>query len=114
MSILGFIEVPEFLPDKAEWGRRIAKRLKEISQGKTNNIDVVTLTLNSATTVITLAPGRIGNDTLVLFMPTNANAATEFGAGVMYVSSRDVLNNTFTITHQNNANTRTFSYALIG
>lgn len=114
MTIQGFIEAPEFLPDRAEWGRRIAKRLKEVSQGKTNNIDTVTLTLNSATTVVTLASGRIGNDTVILFMPTNANAATEFGAGAMYVSSRDVANSTFTITHQNNANTRTFSFALIG
>jgi hypothetical protein len=112
--VQGFIEVPEFLPDKADWGRRLAKRLKEVSQGKTNNIDTVTLTLNSTTTVVTLASGRIGADTLVLFMPTNANAATEAGAGVMYVSSRDVAAGTFTITHQNNANTRTFSYCLIG
>jgi hypothetical protein len=110
----GYIEAPEYLPDTAEWGRRIAKRLREVSQGKTNNTDEVTLTLNSATTVVTLAPGRLGEDTLILFMPTNNNAALEYGAGVLHVSARDVLNNQFTITHQNNANTRTFKYALIG
>ncbi len=114
MTIQGFIEAPEFLPDSADWGRRIAKRLKEVSQGKTNNTDEVTLTLNSATTIVTLAPGRLGQDTVILFMPTNANAATEFGAGVIYVSARDVLNYNFTITHQNNANTRTFKYILVG
>ena len=112
--VQGFIEVPEVMTNPIDWCKRIAKRLKEISQGKTNNIDTLTLTINSATTVVTLASGRLGADTFISFMPTNANAAIEAGAGVMYVSGRDVAAGTFTITHQNNANTRTFSFALIG
>lgn len=91
-----------------------------IMNGKTNNTGSVTLTENSATTSVTVAYGTIGIDTVILFMPTTANAATEFGAGSMYVSARSVstspsTSSTFTLTHVNNAQTdRTFKYILVG
>lgn len=79
--------------------------------GRTNNVNNITLTENVATTVVTDA--RVGADSVILFMPKTANAAAEVGAGTMYVSSRG--KETFTITHANNAQTdRDFEYAIIG
>lgn len=102
-------------PDPKEWCRQISLAAYKTIEGKLDNQGTVTLTENSATTTVTEAKGRIGQDTVILFMPTTANAATEFGAGTMYVSSRSVANNTFTITHVNNAqNDRTFKYVLFG
>ena len=84
-------------------------------QGKTNNTGTVTLSASAASTIKTEVNGRIGQYTQILFFPTTANAATELAAGAMYVSARSVANNTFTITHANNAQTdRIFNYALIG
>jgi LDH2 family malate/lactate/ureidoglycolate dehydrogenase len=111
----GFLNAPEFEPNTNNWLRKIVRVINGIMQGKTNNTGSVTLTANSATTTVTETGGRIGQNTLILFMPTTAHAATEFGAGTMYVSARSVANNTFTITHVNNAqNDRTFNYVLIG
>lgn len=111
----GFLNAPEYFSDLKEWLRRCVRVINGIMQGKTNNTGSVTLTANAATTVVTESEGRIGQNTVILFSPTTANAATEFGAGTLYVSARDVINNTFTITHVNNAQTdRTFKYVLIG
>lgn len=112
---MAFLQAPEFMPEVKEWCRRISRVVNQAMQGKTNNTGTCTLTANSATTTVTEAPNRIGEETIVLFMPTTANAATEFGAGTLRVSTRSVANNTFTITHVNNAqNDRTFNYVLIG
>lgn len=111
----GFLNAPEFNPDLKEWLRRTVRVVNNIMQGKTNNTGSVTLAANTTTTTVTEAKGRIGQNTVILFMPTTAHAATEFGAGTMYVSGRDVANNQFTVTHVNNAQTdRTFNYVLIG
>jgi hypothetical protein len=112
---MSFLDAPEYQSDHANLLRKLIRVIHGAMQGKTNNTDSVTLTANSATTLVTLAEGRLGQDTVILFMPTTAHAATEFGAGTFYVSSRDVAFRTFTITHVNNAqNDRTFKYALIG
>jgi hypothetical protein len=112
---MAFLDVGEYQPDHPNLLRKIIRVVAGIMQGKTNNTGTVTLTPNNATTTVVEAQGRIGQDTIILFMPTTANAATEYGAGSMYVSSRSVSSNTFTITHGNNAQTdRIFSYVLIG
>lgn len=112
---MAFLQAPEYLPEVKEWCRRLARVVNQAMQGKTNNTGSCTLAANSATTVVTEAPNRIGEETVILFMPTSANAATEFGAGTMRVSARSVTNSTFTITHVNNAqNDRTFNYILVG
>lgn len=115
MSSNGYLDAPEYNPNLKEWLRRVVKVVNNIMQGKTNNIGSLTLTANSATTTVTEAKGRIGQNTVILLAPTTTNAATEFGAGTIYVSGRDVANNQFTITHVNNAQTdRIFNYVLIG
>lgn len=96
----------------------IVRTVRGIMQGKTNNAYSVTLTANSATTVVSVSQNDIGPYSTILFMPLTANAATEFGAGTMYVSSITANPNgtsSFTITHVNNAQTdRDFRYVIIG
>lgn len=83
--------------------------LDGVMDGKINATGTVTLTANSATT--TLADLRIGPNSIIVFMPTTANAAAE--KDNLYVSSRG--KETATLTHSNNAQTdRTFAYAVLG
>jgi len=110
-----FPGVPNYYPDHPSLLKQIIKVVQNLLQGRSNNAHAVTLTANVGTTTVTLAKDEIGQATLVFFMPQTANAAAEIGAGTMYVSARNVLSNTFTITHANNAQTdRTFGFALIG
>jgi hypothetical protein len=56
---------------------------------------------------------RIGNESCVVFAPSTATAATEFGAGTLYVSTLTA-GTSFVITHVNSAVAdRTFRYAII-
>jgi len=99
------------LPVVAEDGREIALVVNSILDGKINATGSVTLTASAASTAVT--EDRAGDDSVILFMPTTANAASEQAAGGMYVSSRG--KQTFTITHANNAQSdRTFEYVVIG
>lgn len=99
------------LPYVADDGREIALVVNNILDGKLNSTGSVTLTASAASTAVT--DERAGYDSVILFMPTTANAASEQAAGGMYVSSRG--KQTFTITHANNAQSdRTFEYIIIG
>lgn len=99
------------LPVVAEDGREISLVVNSILDGKINATGSVTLTASAASTVVT--EDRAGDDSVILFMPTTANAAAEQAAGGMYVSSRG--KQTFTIAHANNAQTdRTYDYIVIG
>jgi len=110
-----FPDVTEYSPDHPSLLRRVVYVIKNIMQGRTNNVHSVTLTANAGTTTVTLAVGDIGQESAILFMPTTANAATEFGAGTMYVSSRTPLTGQFVITHTNTASTdKTFTYIIVG
>lgn len=100
-----------------EWCRRISSTVNRMMAGRTNNTGQVTLTAGAASTAVPLPKGRLAENSLILFDPLTANAATELAAGTMYVlsSNRDVSNATFTITHANNVQTdRTFKYAFVG
>lgn len=112
---MAFLNIPINLQSLPDWGRIIATTVNSILIGKTNNTGSFTLTASVGTTTVTLAAGLLGENTVILLSPTTANAATEFGAGTIYVSSRSVTNKTFTLTHVNNAQTdRTFNYVLVG
>ena len=80
--------------------------IRNLMDGKANNRDEVTLTLNSATT--TLTDDRLGPESQIDLMPLDANAAAE----VWWISGRD--EGTATINHANNALTRLFQYAIVG
>lgn len=98
--------------------------IQQLASGRSNSNGTVTLTQNSATTVVTTRPGTVMPASTtpsgvaipashITLTPLTANAATEFGAGTWYISSVGV--DTFTITHVNSATaSRTFSYAVTG
>ena len=89
--------------------RRLTETMNSIIAGKIDATYSVTLTANSATTVV--VDNRFESGMVPMFTPTTANAAAAIGG--MYVSSRG--NKTFTLTHANNAQTdRTFIYSRLG
>ena len=93
--------------------KKIILAIQQLAAGRSNAVGTVTLTLNSATTVVTTATGTCASGSVPILVPTTANAATEFGAGSLYISS--VGKDTFTITHVNSATaSRTFLYAVHG
>jgi hypothetical protein len=102
---------PPYLTDDAEWKRALGRWALEANQGHLANTGTVTLTANVASTTVTDA--RVGVGSFIGFMPTTASAATEFGAGTLFVSTQG--KQTFTITHVNAATAdRTFRYAILG
>ena len=91
--------------------REISEVVNNILDGNTNNKGSVTLTASAASTAV--ADLRAGPESVILLMPTTANASAEQGAGTIYVSAR--AKQTFTLTHANNGQTdRTYKYAIIG
>jgi hypothetical protein len=89
--------------------RQIALVVRNAMDGKINSTGSVTLTASSTTTLV--EDSRAGGDSVILFMPTTANAAAE--QTTMFVSVR--AKQSFTITHANNSQTdRTFSYVILG
>lgn len=101
-----FRTLPVFGSDQ----RATADVVNGIMNGKTNNTGNVTIGLSVTSTVITDA--RIGADSVILFMPTNSNAATLLSGGALYVSSRG--KGTATITHPTTLLSSTFAYVVIG
>ena len=88
---------------------RLQQTINEMMKGRGNQTGTVTLTANAATT--TLTDNQLSADSVVVFMPTTANAATAMGN--LYVSARN--NGSFTLTHANNAQTdRVFYYSRHG
>lgn len=76
-----------------------------------NNEETYTMTLSSGTAATAISNPRVGIKSVMEFMPTTANAATDKNS--MYVSARG--NGTFTVAHANNGNgDRTFTYAVYG
>lgn len=93
--------------------KKINLSIQQLGAGRSNAVGAVTLTLNSATTVVATATGTCAPGSVPILVPTTANAATEFGAGSWYISSVGI--DTFTITHVNSATaSRTFIYAIHG
>jgi hypothetical protein len=90
---------------------KIVRAVRELFEGRSNAVGVLTLTANAASTTVTAANCGVGST--VLLTPTSAQAATEVGNGTIYVST--VANGSFTLTHANNSQTgRTFLYAALG
>ena len=101
--------------DEAAHRMQLAQAIHNILNGKLYCSGSITLTANQASTVVT--DRRIGNDSVILFMPITANAATELYGATMYVTAANIdpINRQFTITHANNAQTdRNFRYIIIG
>ena len=89
---------------------RIVQEVNQLGDGKVNSIGEVTLTANQAST--TVENPVCGASSVVLLMPKTASAATEVGAGFMYITPDQ---GEFVITHVNSATAdRTFNYVILG
>ena len=87
----------------------LASAINETNDGKTDNYGSFTVTANQATTIV--SDLRAGINSVILFSPTSASAATEIAT--MYVSANG--KQTFTLTHVNSATAdRTFNYVIVG
>lgn len=99
------------LPAAGAAPRQVAAVVNRLNQGKLSCTGTVTLTPGQATTVVSDA--RAGAASVVLLMPLTASAATEIGAGTVYVSARN--KGAFSLSHSSSAVIdRTFCYALFG
>ena len=100
-----------YVGDDNLWPRRTTDVINGALQGRMNIQKTVTLTANAGSTVVTDLRCTAQSD--IMLMPLTPTAADEIGAGTCYISSRG--NQTFTITHANNAYvSRTFVYAIVG
>jgi hypothetical protein len=89
--------------------QRVAESINGLIEGRLDATYYITLTANSATTVV--VDTRFESSMVPVFTPTTANGAAAMGG--MYVSSRG--KGTFTLTHANNAQTdKSFIYVRIG
>jgi hypothetical protein len=101
-------------PDAFRQGyRKMARIVNNSLQGHLNAVTTITLTANAAST--TLTDARLTVNSVVIFDPVTANAATEIFGATMYVTSANRNNGAFVITHANNAQTdRTFNVLMMG
>lgn len=99
---------PAQYEDVPLWCRKIADAVIGLMNGKANNVGSVTLTANTATTVLVDRRGTA--QSVYHLMPTTANAKAE---GHPWISARS--KQTVTLNHANNAQTdRTYDYVLVG
>jgi hypothetical protein len=99
------------LPVAGADARQVAAVVNRVAQGKLNCTGSVVLAAGTATTSVSDA--RVTAASVILLMPTTANAAVELGNGTLFVSARD--KGSFTLTHANNAQAdRQFDFAVIG
>ena len=96
------------------WALDVTNAVNGQLNGKTNNTGTFTLAANTVSSTVVLAVGRMGEETAILFTPTTASAATEFGAGSIFVSTQDVAGAKFVLTHASTADAdKIFKYVLV-
>ena len=99
------------LPVAGADARQVAAVVNRVAQGKLNCTGSVVLAANTPTTAVNDA--RVTAASVILLMPTTANAAAWLGSGTLFVSARG--KGSFTLTHASNAQTdRQFDFAVIG
>jgi len=104
-----FPVVPISIPDHGLHLQLVSNALNNTINGKLNSTGSVTLRASQTTT--TLTDERIGGNSVILFMPTTANANSTKSS--LFVSARQ--NNTATLTHASSSNTdQTFGYVVVG
>jgi hypothetical protein len=86
--------------------RTIATVVNNILDGKVNSTGSITLTNSSATT--TLSDDRIGEDSVILFMPTTSDASSTN----IYVTARQ--KGQATLNHASATTTRSYEYVIFG
>lgn len=110
-----FRGVPPYLRSNIdEWALQGTKTINGVLQGKTNNTGTFTLTASTVSSSFTVAEGIIGQNSEIFFTPHTPNAATEFGAGSIYIT-KDVANTKFIVTHASTADAdKIFGYIVVG
>ena len=109
MATNQFINVPVSMPDHAQHLRLISNAVNNTLDGKINSTGNVTLTASATST--TLTDKRIGLNSVIILVPTNANSNS--AKTNLYVSAKD--NGSATLTHSSSSNTdHTFDYVVIG
>lgn len=87
----------------------VRRWLQSLQAGRIDPVSTVSLAVAPAVTT-TVTQRACSTTSCVVLTPTNAAAATEVGAGGLYVTPG---NGSFVITHSAVAGARTFSYAII-
>ncbi len=96
------------LPQEGASSRDIAILANQLLLGRVNTFGTVTLTANQATT--THAVPYINSNSVMLLMPTTANAAAALATTYIACSSGQAV-----LTHTNNAQSdRTFNFVVLG
>ena len=109
MADNSFPTVPLSISDTAQHLRLVSASLNNTINGKLNSTGTITLRASQTTT--TLTDERIGGNSVILFMPTTANANSTKSS--LYVSAR--AEKTATLTHASSGNTdQTFGYVVVG
>ena len=116
-SSRGYETLPEFYSlsqeEQLKFLREIADKVNLLYDGKINATGTFTLAASQLTTVV--QDRRCGPDSVILWMPTTANAGGEMG---MYITLRGIESSgvtSFTVNHGSDSRTdRTFSYAIFG
>ena len=94
------------LPVNGGTPREISNVVNNILNGKINSTGNVTLTNSSATT--TLYDARIGDDSVILFMPTTSDASTE------NIHVTGMQKGQATLNHASATTTRSYAYIVFG
>jgi hypothetical protein len=115
-TTIPFNGVPAFTGNNIdEWTLKAKNTINNNLNGKLNSTGTFTLAASTVSTEVKFANGMVGENTVLIYFPLTANAATVWGAGTMFMSSRDVPNSVLGLTHASDANTdKTFAYVLIG
>jgi len=99
------------LPYAGGNSREVAQVVNNILDGKVNSTGSFTCTTSATSTVVT--DFRAGKQSIILLMPTTANAASEVSNGTIFISARN--KQSFTVTHSNNSQAdRSYGYAILG
>jgi len=109
MATNQYLNVPISIPDSALHLRVVSQALNNTIDGKLNSTGNITLTASATSS--TLTDRRIGENSIILFMPTTSNANS--AKDDLYVSAR--ADGSATLTQASSSNTdQTFGYLVIG
>lgn len=90
--------------------REISEVLNNLVEGKSNNTGTITLAVDNATTT-TIYDERIGYNSIIMLMPTTANAVSSLTN--VYISAR--AKGSAIITHSANTDIdKTYGYIIVG
>lgn len=90
--------------------RKLSFTIENNVNGKTNNTGEFTIEASEDSTAVSNI--LCNANSVVLIIPTTANAATEHGSGNLYIEAGD---GSFEVFHNNSATTgRTFKYTIVG